>query len=124
MNFLESVRIALQGISANRLRSGLTTLGLVIGVGAVILLVAVGNGSSIAVSNQINALGTNTLIVMPSRGGFGGFGGGGRATVGTQSRGSSLTLADAKALADPASAPDIKAVAPVASTTWMTAVCR
>ena len=123
MNFLESVRIALQGISANRLRSGLTTLGLVIGVGAVILLVAVGNGSSIAVSNQINALGTNTLIVMPSRGGFGGFGGGGgRATVGTQSRGSSLTLADARALADPTSAPDIKAVAPVASTsvtaTW------
>ena len=110
MNLLESVRIALQGISANRLRSGLTTLGLVIGVGAVILLVAVGNGSSVAVQNQINSLGTNTLIVMPSRG-FGGFGGG-RAVVGTQSRGSTLTLADARALSDQTSAPDVKAVAP------------
>jgi putative ABC transport system permease protein len=119
MNLIESIRIALQGISANRLRSGLTTLGLVIGVGAVILLVAVGNGSSIAVQKQINSLGTNTLIVMPNRGfGFGA----GRSVVGTQSKSSTLTMADARALSDKTSAPDIKAVAPSVSSsvtaTW------
>ena len=54
----ENIRIAIGGIVANRLRSALTTLGILIGVGAVIVLVAVGNGSSLAVQSRIHALGT------------------------------------------------------------------
>ena len=70
MNLRETMRMAFSGIRANRLRSGLTMLGILIGVGAVILLVAVGAGSSASVQKQIQSLGTNTLIVFrqPVRG--------------------------------------------------------
>ena len=61
----DSLRIAFGGISANRLRSFLTMLGMMIGVAAVIVLVAVGNGSSAAVESQIENLGTNLLVVSP-----------------------------------------------------------
>ena len=61
---LENFRIALQGILANRLRSALTMLGMMIGVGAVILVVAVGNGSSKAVAARLSSLGTNTLTML------------------------------------------------------------
>jgi putative ABC transport system permease protein len=57
------LRFALAGLSANKLRSALTCLGILIGVGSVILLVAVGNGSSKAIQNDLSALGTNTLTV-------------------------------------------------------------
>jgi len=86
----ENFRIAIQGILSNRLRSALTMLGILIGVGAVILLVAVGNGSSIAVQKNIQNLGTNTLIVF--RGG--GFGRGAGNRPGTQSRLINLTAAE------------------------------
>ena len=83
MNLPESTRIAVRGLSGNRLRSGLTMLGILIGVGSVIVLVAVGNGSSLAVQKQIEGLGTNTLVVFPSRGGAGrGFGGGAAGAAG------------------------------------------
>src|SRR6202040_732246 len=64
----ETLRIAWSGIAANRLRSGLTILGMTIGVASVIVLIAVGNGSSKAVQASINSLGTNVLVVMT--GGF------------------------------------------------------
>ena len=108
---LENYRIALQGIFANRLRSALTMLGILIGVGAVIMVVAVGNGSSKAVSDRLSALGTNSLTVM--RGGSFGRGG---ARNGTQSKVVNLTAADVKALSDPNNAPDIKSVSPVRET--------
>ncbi len=108
MNVLENIRIAVRGISANKLRSGLTILGLLIGVGAVIILVAVGKGSSTAVQNRIKSLGTNTITVI-NRGRFGG----GRATTGTQSRRVTLTIADVKALSDKSAAPDVLTVSPV-----------
>ena len=73
MNLRESTRIAIQGLSGNLLRSALTMLGILIGVGSVIVLVAVGNGSSVAVQKQIEGLGTNTLVVFRARGGFHGF---------------------------------------------------
>ncbi len=111
MTFFTSLRIAAHGLNANRMRSALTMLGILIGVAAVIMLVAVGKGSSTAVQDQLNNLGTNTLIV--SSGGFGGFGGGGRSQLGTQSRQIQLTLADVKALRDETNAPDVKNVAPV-----------
>ena len=71
---IETVRIAFAGLAANKLRSGLTILGLTIGVGSVIVLVAVGTGSSTAVQNQIDALGSNVLLVTatPTLGGLGG----------------------------------------------------
>jgi putative ABC transport system permease protein len=54
-------RFALAGLAANKLRSALTTLGILIGVGSVILLVAVGNGSSQSVQNAISSLGANSI---------------------------------------------------------------
>ena len=121
MNPRESMRIAFQGLSGNPLRTALTMLGILIGVASVIVLVAVGNGSSVAVQKQIEGLGTNTLVVFRTRGGFGGaggggFGGGGRATTGTQSSVSALTMKDVNALSDKTQAPDLKAIAPVITT--------
>ena len=74
---IETVRVALAGLAANKLRSGLTILGLMIGVGSVIVLIAVGTGSSAAVTNQIDQLGSNVLLVSgaPTLGGL--FRGGG-----------------------------------------------
>lgn len=125
---LESMRIALAGILHNRLRSALTMLGMLIGVGSVIMLVAVGTGSSQAVQKSIEGLGTNLLQVSPQAGGFGGGGfaafggGGGRATLGTQSRAANLTAADVAALNDKTQNPDVVAVAPVVSANSVTAV--
>ncbi len=112
MNVLDTLRIAWQGASANKLRSALTVLGVLIGVAAVIILLAVGTGSSRAVQTRINALGTNTITVL-SRGRFGG----GRATTGTQSRNAALTEESVQAIEDPNQAPDVASVSPVVSTT-------
>jgi len=134
----ESGRFAVRGVTANPLRSALTTLGILIGVAAVIVLVAVGTGSSVAVQESIGRLGTNTLTVSASQGGTGGrggpFGGGGgpggfggpggggggggagtsgSVDTGTKTRVAQLTLADAQALTDRSQAPHVASVAPV-----------
>jgi len=109
----ETIRVAFGGLTANKLRTGLTTLGLMIGVGSVILLIAVGNGSSAAVQRQIDALGSNVLMVI-STSGLGGLGGG------TTTSTSQLTLADANALEDRFQAPDVKTVSPVVSANSVT----
>jgi putative ABC transport system permease protein len=112
----ETIRVSLRGIAANRLRSLLTMLGILIGVGAVILLVAVGNGSQENVKKQIEALGTNVLSVSKSGGArFG------RSNFGTQSRTDLLTPADVTALQDKGANPDINQVAPVVQETSETA---
>ena len=101
MSFYEVVRFALRGLSANKLRSALTMLGILIGVAAVILLVAVGNGSARAISDRIEALGTTTVTVMSAgRGG---------------STSTALTTEIAGALTDPVLAPDVASVSPVVS---------
>jgi putative ABC transport system permease protein len=100
---------ALRGLSANKLRSLLTVLGVSIGVGAVIILVAVGNGSGKAVQERLEAMGTNLLTVSTSGGG-GGFL---RGQAGPSAQQYSLTLEDAAAIADKRLAPDVAAVAPV-----------
>jgi putative ABC transport system permease protein len=101
MSFYEVVRFALRGLSANKLRSSLTILGILIGVAAVILLVAVGNGSAKAISARIEALGTDTITVMSTnRGG---------------SSSTALTEEIAGALVDPVLAPDVATVSPVVS---------
>jgi putative ABC transport system permease protein len=112
VNPLDTLRIAWQGATANKLRSALTVLGVLIGVSAVIILLAVGTGSSKAVQDKINALGTNTITIM-SRGRFGR----GPATTGTQSQSASLTNQSVQAIEDPSQAPDVASVSPVDSTT-------
>ena len=72
MSFLEILRSAIRGVTANKLRTVLTLLGVMIGVGSVILLLAVGNGSAQTVQSAIQNLGTNTLTVRASGGGGGG----------------------------------------------------
>ena len=112
MNVLDTFVIAWRGATANKLRSALTVLGVLIGVAAVIILLAVGTGSSQAVQNRIKALGTNTITVL-SRGRFGR----GPATTGTQSQSANLTLKSVAAIEDPSQAPDVASVSPVVSTT-------
>jgi putative ABC transport system permease protein len=107
MNLFETIRIGIRGVTANRLRSGLTVLGILIGVAAVIILVAVGNGSSQAVTQSLERLGTNTLTVR--HGTFGPPG------SGTRTQFKDLTVADAKALVDEVVAPDVKTASPVVS---------
>jgi len=65
MMTLQSVRIALRSLRVNKLRSALTMLGIIIGVGAVITMVAVGAGASARVAEQIQSLGSNLIIVLP-----------------------------------------------------------
>ena len=105
MNLLEILRFAVRGLTANKLRSALTTLGITIGVAAVILLVAVGNGASAAIAASIQGLGTNVVNVSPARGG------------GQGATARPLTVQDAHALVDPVGAPDVKAASPVVNTT-------
>jgi putative ABC transport system permease protein len=102
---LETLRLALTGIFANKLRSGLTILGMTIGVASVIVLIAVGNGSSKAVQSSIEALGSNVLLVQP------GFSFGGTA-VSAVTAPVDLTIADAGALTNKVEAPDVQAAAP------------
>jgi putative ABC transport system permease protein len=111
----ETLRIAWGGIIANKLRSGLTILGMTIGVASVIVLIAVGNGSSKAVQSQIQSLGTDVLIVQGS--------GGLRRFAGASTTTSvSLTKADAQALQDASLAPDVKSASPVVNASDITLV--
>jgi len=110
MSLFEIIRFAISGLSANRLRSALTTLGILIGVASVIILTAVGNGSSQQIQKNIQRLGTNSLTVQ--QGGGGGFGRLSRNSGGSAQR---LTVADAVALANPSDAPSVKSVSPVAN---------
>jgi putative ABC transport system permease protein len=67
MNFFEYARVALESLKANRLRSVLTMLGVIIGVAAVILLVSLGEGTKNYVEEQFAGLGSNILIVTPGK---------------------------------------------------------
>src|SRR5579884_677624 len=65
MNLLESLRIAMRGLSSNKMRTALTMLGIIIGVAVVILVVAIGQGATKQVTDAVNSLGTNMLMVFP-----------------------------------------------------------
>ena len=71
MRFAEAWRVALDALRANRLRSGLTMLGVVIGVAAVVVLVAIGTGAKQEVESQVQGLGSNLLLVVPGQVSFG-----------------------------------------------------
>ncbi len=106
MSFLEAIRSALRSLAANKLRSALTMLGIIIGVGAVITLLAVGQGVEAYVRAQFESIGTNVLFVIP-----------GQLEEGPPSARRRtprpLTMGDAEALRDTTRAPDVAAVAPV-----------
>ena len=115
MNWRQLFRLAVRGVNANRLRSALTMLGILIGVASVVVLVAVGNGSALAVKKQFDGLGTNSLTVFT-----GGFGpGGGRG--GSRTAPVTLTMKDVDALAATTYAASIKAVVPIVSVAAATA---
>ena len=73
MNWWQTLRVSWEGISLNKVRSFLTTLGVIIGVAAVIVMLAISAGAEAEIADQINSLGANLIMVMPSfqRGGFG-----------------------------------------------------
>jgi len=67
MNLGENIRVALRALSANKLRSALTMLGIIIGVGAVVGLLAIGNGASAVITNQVQGIGSNLIQVVAGR---------------------------------------------------------
>lgn len=113
MSAVEIVRFAVRGLLANRLRSLLTMLGIVIGIAAVILLTALGNGASQYIQGQIAGLGANSITVLPRQP---------AESVGTDGR--PLTTADAQALDDPQGAPDVASVSPVVTVSASAAAGR
>ena len=99
MNILESIRTAWKSIFSNKLRSSLTMLGIIIGVSAVVLLVALGNGFQKSMQTTFENLGASALYVSGT-------------TDKTVSIIRPLTFDDAQALADKSLAPAIALVAP------------
>jgi putative ABC transport system permease protein len=101
----ENVRVALDGLVVNKMRSALTMLGVIIGVGAVIALMSIGEGAQASITEEITSIGTNLLFVSP-----GAFESG--PVRGAAGSAKSLTYADAEAIADPLNVPDAVLVAP------------
>ena len=97
-------KISFRALRVNKMRSALTTLGIIIGVGAVITMLAVGTGASERISQQMSSMGSNLLIVMPGSSTAGGI----RMGSGTQS---TLNMDDAEAIAS--QCPAVSDVAPV-----------
>lgn len=107
MNFMESIRVSLRALRANKLRSTLTMLGIIIGVAAVIAMVGIGNGASASVTSKIQGLGSNLLIVQPGQSNSGGVRGGAGSS-------DTLTMSDVTKIQNAGSA--VMAVAPVSGT--------
>jgi len=106
MNFVLLFSTAFASVTANKLRAGLTLLGIVIGVSSVIAMMAVGRGAQVSVTSRISELGTDLITVRPGAQAlrFAFFGGGGNSDV--------LSFADALALKDDVFAPEVRLVAP------------
>ncbi len=101
MKLWESIRLAMKALAANKLRATLTMLGIIIGVGAVITLMSVGEGVQTYITEQFQSIGSNLFFLIP--GSF----------EHELTRPAYLTLRDAEALRDPIAAPDILRVAPL-----------
>ncbi len=76
MNFFESIRVSLRALRANKLRSALTMLGIIIGVAAVIAMVGIGNGATASITSRIQGMGSNLLTITPGQSNSGGVKGG------------------------------------------------
>jgi len=98
MNFGSSLLEALDSLSSNKVRTALTMLGIIIGVGAVIAMLAIGTGTQQAIVGEIEGIGTNLLFVMTN--------------YEDVKNPEPLTIQDSEALSDPALAPSIAASAP------------
>ena len=109
MRVWQTAVMAWQSIAANKLRAALTVLGILIGVGAVIAVMAVGKGSQRAVTESVQGLGTDLLFVRPGFSQSGAV----RSAAGSAAP---LTLDDAEALADTANVPGVTHVAPETET--------
>ncbi len=105
MTPLTTFLTALDALNSNKLRSGLTLLGIIIGVTAVISLTAIGRGAQESITSRIQSLGTNLLFVQAGATNQFGF-------SGAQGSAASLTLEDSQALLDPVLAPSVTDVAP------------
>jgi len=101
MTLAQAFLEALESLSGNKLRSGLTVLGIVIGVASVIAMLAVGRGAEASITGSISGIGTNLLFV---------FRGGQDESIRNERP---ITLSDAAAIADPFAAPSVEAVAPI-----------
>ncbi len=101
MSIAQAFLEAIESLSGNKLRSGLTVLGIVIGVAAVIAMLAVGRGAEASITGSISGIGTNLLFVFR--------GGADQSIRNTRP----ITLADAEAISDPFAAPSVAAVAPL-----------
>src|SRR5512143_3487795 len=95
MSPFDALRVAVRAIGANGLRSSLTTLGMVIGVGSVIVLIAVGQGAQKGVQDQIRSLGQDLIFIKPAAQ-TGAGNGGARGAAGSAQ---TLTSEDSDALA-------------------------
>jgi putative ABC transport system permease protein len=104
VDLLENVRVAFDGLLANKMRSTLTMLGVIIGVGAVIALMSIGEGAQASITEQINSVGSNLIFVSAGARQMG--------PVENSAGSASLTYEDAQAIADPRNVPDALAVAP------------
>ncbi|MRR31167.1 ABC transporter permease, partial [bacterium] len=103
MNLGQAIIEALESVSSNKLRSALTILGIVIGVGAVIAMLAVGNGAQETITGSISGIGSNLLFVFRGN------------QTEELSHVEPLTLQDANALMDQFQAPSVDKVAPILS---------
>src|SRR5262245_49221453 len=103
MNFFAIIKVAGRALGRNKLRTALTTLGIVIGVGAVIVLVSIGQGAQSMVLDQISSMGSNMMFVMPGNLTFGG------ASLGA---GAASTLTDDDVFAMQKEIPTIAAASP------------
>ncbi len=92
MNITNNFQVSFSGLKANKLRSALTMLGVIIGVSAVIIMIAVGQGASKRISDQISSMGSNLLMVFPGAGQGAVRGAGGSVNT--------LTLEDAESIAE------------------------
>lgn len=110
MGWGETIRTAWEALNARKMRSLLTMLGILIGISAVMLTVGLGQGAQAKITEQINSLGSNLIIVTPGTSSLsiGGIRGGTSVTT--------LTADDAALLAMPSVAPDIAHVAPISAT--------
>src|SRR5262245_42834659 len=106
LHFYRVLLLAFKSLGRNVMRSGLTTLGIVIGVAAVIAMVEIGQGASVAVQQTIMSMGANNLLVQPGTATSGGVSFGGASVM-------TLTPDDALALADPDRCPAIELAAPL-----------
>jgi len=109
MNLIQTVVVALRSLQANKLRSALTILGVVIGVASVVALMSMGRGFQAFVNAQIESLGTNLLFVRPGATQQQG-------VSAVQGSAATLTLEDAVALTDPAVVPAVALISPQIST--------